>query len=65
MKRALVWVILFAMPVRSSLVRHSTRSAFSAQLAENAQVRAALAWFAPNLSWINDQQARLTEIPAT
>jgi len=63
-KRALVWVILFAMPVRSSLVRHSTRSAFSAQLAENAQVRAALAWFAPNLSWINDQQARLTEIPA-
>ena len=64
MKRALVWVILFAMPVRSSLVRHSTRSAFSAQLAENAQVRAALAWFAPNLSWINDQQARLTEIPA-
>jgi tripeptide aminopeptidase len=63
-KRALVWVILFAMPVRSSLVRHSTRYAFSAQLAENAQVRAALAWFAPNLSWINDQQARLTEIPA-
>jgi acetylornithine deacetylase/succinyl-diaminopimelate desuccinylase-like protein len=52
------------MPVRSSLVRHSTRPAFSAQLAENAQVRAALAWFAPNLSWINDQQARLTEIPA-
>lgn len=64
MKRALVWVILFAMPVRSSLVRHSTRYVFSAQLAENAQVRAALAWFAPNLSWINDQQARLTEIPA-
>ena len=63
-KRALVWVILFAMPVRSSLVRHSTRSAFSVQLGENAQVRAALAWFAPNLSWINDQQARLTEIPA-
>jgi acetylornithine deacetylase/succinyl-diaminopimelate desuccinylase-like protein len=52
------------MPVRSSLVRHSTRSAFSVQLGENAQVRAALAWFAPNLSWINDQQARLTEIPA-
>jgi acetylornithine deacetylase/succinyl-diaminopimelate desuccinylase-like protein len=45
-------------------VRHSTRYVFSAQLAENAQVRAALAWFAPNLSWINDQQARLTEIPA-
>jgi acetylornithine deacetylase/succinyl-diaminopimelate desuccinylase-like protein len=23
-----------------------------------------MAWFAPNLKWINDQQARLTEIPA-
>jgi len=63
-KRVLVWVILFAMPVRSSLARHTTRSASSSQLGENAQVRAALAWFAPNLSWINDQQVRLTEIPA-
>ncbi len=64
MKRVLVWVILFAMPVRSSLARHTTRSASSSQLGENAQVRTALAWFAPNLSWINDQQVRLTEIPA-
>ena len=64
MKRVLVWVILFAMPVRSSLARNATRSAPAAQLAENAQVRAALAWFAPNLKWINDEQARLTEIPA-
>ena len=63
-KRVLVWVILFAMPVRSSLARQSTRSASVGQLGENAQVRAALAWFAPNLVWINDQQARLTEIPA-
>jgi len=63
-KRVLVWVILFAMPVRSSLARNATRSAPAAQLAENAQVRAALAWFAPNLKWINDEQARLTEIPA-
>ena len=64
MKRVLVWVILFAMPVRSSLARHATRSAPATQLAENAQVRAAMAWFAPNLKWINDEQARLTEIPA-
>ena len=64
MKRVLVWVILFAMPVRSSLARHTTRSASSIQLGENAQVRAALAWFAPNLNWINEQQTRLTEIPA-
>jgi tripeptide aminopeptidase len=63
-KQVLVWVILFAMPVRSSLARHATRSASSIQLGENAQVRAALAWFSPNLNWINEQQARLTEIPA-
>jgi tripeptide aminopeptidase len=53
------------MPVRSSLARHTTpRPASSGQLAENPQVRAALAWFAPNVNWINEQQARLTEIPA-
>jgi tripeptide aminopeptidase len=40
------------------------RSASLGQLGENGQARAALAWFAPNLNWINDQQARLTEIPA-
>ena len=64
MKRVLVWVILFAMPVRSSLARHTTRPASSGQLGENPQVRTALAWFAPNINWINEQQARLTEIPA-
>jgi acetylornithine deacetylase/succinyl-diaminopimelate desuccinylase-like protein len=52
------------MPVRSSLARQSTRSASVGQLGEKEQVRAALAWFAPNLNWINEQQARLTEIPA-
>jgi acetylornithine deacetylase/succinyl-diaminopimelate desuccinylase-like protein len=52
------------MPVRSSPARHTTRSAPSGQLAENAQVRSALAWFAANVNWINEQQARLTEIPA-
>jgi len=35
-----------------------------AQFTESAEVRAALDWFARNLTWINDQQARLTEIPA-
>jgi len=34
------------------------------QFADNSQVRAALAWFAGNLAWINEQQTRLTEIPA-
>lgn len=64
MKRVLVWVILFAMPVRSSLARHVSHLSASGQLAENAQVRAALGWFASHLDWINERQARLTEIPA-
>ena len=63
-KRLFVCVILFAMPARSSLAHPSPRSIRSGQLGENPQVRAALSWFAANLSWINDQQARLTEIPA-
>jgi tripeptide aminopeptidase len=63
-KHILVWVILFAMPARSSLARPTTHSASTAQLGENPQVRAAMAWFAPNLTWINDLQLRLTEIPA-
>ena len=64
MKHVLVWVILFVMPVRSSLARQTTRSAPTAQLGENSQVRSAVAWFKPNLAWINAQQIRLTEIPA-
>jgi tripeptide aminopeptidase len=63
-KHVFVWVILFAMPVRSSLARHATHPSASGQLAENAQVRAALGWFGSNLDWINERQARLTEIPA-
>ncbi len=60
----LVWVILFAMPVRSSLARQSAHLPASGQLTENGQVRTALGWFASHLDWINEQQARLTEIPA-
>jgi len=52
------------MPVRSSVANRSTRSVPSGQLGENPQVRAALDWLVHNQSWINDQQARLTEIPA-
>ena len=63
-KRALVCVILFAMPVRYSVARQAVRSASAPQLGENSQVRAAMAWFQPNLNWINDQQIRITEIPA-
>jgi tripeptide aminopeptidase len=52
------------MPVRSSSAVQGARPFFLAQFVDNAEVRAALAWFSRNLAWINDQQALLTEIPA-
>src|SRR5260370_15958627 len=64
MKRALVCVILLAMPVRSAASPHAPRPAQGSRLSDNARVRAALDWFTPNISWVNDQQARITEIPA-
>ena len=64
MKHVLVWVILFLMPVRSSLARQTARSSSAALLGENLQVRSAMAWFKPNLDLIDSQQIRLTEIPA-
>ncbi|MCU1241061.1 MAG: hypothetical protein JWO71_1787 [Candidatus Acidoferrum typicum] len=64
MKHAALWVILLTMPVRSANLPASTRPAPSAQLADNPEVRSALGWFARNLAAINEQQIRLTEIPA-
>ena len=64
MKRAALWVILLTMPVRSATIPHNNRHVPSTPFAETAEVRAALAWFAHNLTWINEQQIRLTEIPA-
>jgi len=52
------------MPVRSAASPNASRQAQGSRLADNARVRAALDWFTPNISWVNDQQARLTEIPA-
>jgi tripeptide aminopeptidase len=63
-KRALVCVILLAMPVRSVASPHAPRQAQGSRLPDNARVRAALDWFTPNISWVNDRQARITEIPA-
>ena len=63
-KRALVCVILLAMPVRSAAPSHASRHAQRSRLPNNARVRAALDWFTPNISWVNDQQVRITEIPA-
>lgn len=63
-KGILVSVILFLMPARSLVAQPSTRSASATQLGDNDRVRAAMSWLTSNLSWINDQQVRLTEIPA-
>ena len=52
------------MPVRSANLPISARPVPSAQLADNPEVRSSLAWFARNLAAINEQQIRLTEIPA-
>ena len=63
-KRLLVCVILFVMPIRSSVVQRFVRQVPSTDSFELVQVRAALDWFAKNARWISDQQAMLTEIPA-
>ena len=52
------------MPTRSSLLPHTARPFTSFSLADQAQVRAALDWLTKNVKWVNDEQARLTEIPA-
>ncbi|MBS1841861.1 MAG: M20/M25/M40 family metallo-hydrolase [Acidobacteria bacterium] len=61
---AVVSVILPSMPARSAIPFSSGRAVHSAQFAQNPQTQAALAWFKSHLAWINDEQARLTEIPA-
>jgi len=63
-KPALVCVILLGMPVRSVLPSRVPRQPQTSRLSDSPRVRAALDWFTPNISWVNDQQARLTEIPA-
>jgi tripeptide aminopeptidase len=63
-KTVLVSAILLAMPARSAIPFPSHRAIPAAQLPENRQVRAALDWFSSHLNWINEEQARLTEIPA-
>lgn len=62
MKHLLLWVILSVMPVRSPGAPN--RSAPAPQFAETPEIRSALSWFSRNLAWINDQQVRITEIPA-
>src|SRR5215471_11838255 len=59
-----VSVILLCMPARSTVPFSAGRAAHLAQIAQNPQTKAALDWFKAHLTWINDEQARLTEIPA-
>ena len=63
-KPFLVCAILLIMPVRSAAPSHVSSQTLTPRLSDNPKVRAALDWFVPNLSWINEQQVRLTEIPA-
>jgi tripeptide aminopeptidase len=52
------------MPVRFPSAPQANRPSPGSQLTDSAEVRAAVNWFTRNLAWVNDQQARLTEIPA-
>ncbi len=63
-KRVAVCVMLLSMPNRSAVSAQVTRSEATAPLTEQPAVHAALEWFEKNLTWINDEQVRLTEIPA-
>ena len=69
MKGALVCVILcgvilLTMPARSLTVPQKPRSMPALRLADSPEVRSALDWLARNVNWINEQQIRITEIPA-
>jgi len=63
-KQLALCVILLVMPIRSPVLANGPRSSNSSSLADQAQVRVALNWFAKNLKWIDDEQVKLTEIPA-
>jgi tripeptide aminopeptidase len=70
LKWLVVSVILLHMPIRPVVPfpadRPANRVGASAQpeLPSGPQIRAALEWFASHRAWIDDEQARLTEIPA-
>ena len=63
-KQLLLCAILLVMPIRSSVLANRPRSFSSSSLADQPQVRTALDWFTKNLKWVDDEQVKLTEIPA-
>jgi len=63
-KQLLLCAILLVMPIRSPVLANRPRSFSSSSLADQPQVRTALDWFTKNLKWVDDEQVKLTEIPA-
>src|SRR6266571_174007 len=51
-------------PLHSPSLPRVSAAVAAAQLTANSQVRQALDWLQDNLNWINDEQARITAIPA-
>jgi tripeptide aminopeptidase len=64
LKSLVLSCILLAMPIRQVISFPANRLAHFTQLQTNPKVRTALDWFAAHHAWIDDEQARLTEIPA-
>lgn len=63
-KHVLLWVILFTMPVRTAPLPRVPQTLSAAELAKQQPVAAALDWLVKNVSWINDEQARIVAVPA-
>jgi hypothetical protein len=59
MKHFLVWVILLSMPLRSSLASPSPRQAGASEITKHPQTKAALDWFEPHQTLINEVQINL------
>jgi len=64
LKWLMVSVILLSMPNRPVTPFPANRSLSTSPLPSGPQIRAALEWFGSHRAWIDDEQARLTEIPA-
>ncbi len=63
-KHSALCAILLVMPLRSTALSQAARQANPASLVEDSRVQAAFEWIKKNLTWIDDQQIKLTEIPA-
>jgi acetylornithine deacetylase/succinyl-diaminopimelate desuccinylase-like protein len=68
LKWFMVSVILLSMPIRPVVPfpsdRPTNRTGILSQLPSGPQIRAAMDWFGLHRAWIDEEQARLTEIPA-